>query len=85
MRFNTKLIRAGDRYGSGDQLRHQGEPVLEFYDPRWPYTPLGQFISRYYVKTLLNTTGALQLELCTPEWVVSADDLEESKNWVRKL
>jgi len=86
MRFNTKLIRAGDKYGLDDCLIHDGDPMLEFYDPRYQHTPIGQFVSRYYVKTLLegNDTG-LMLDTQVNDWVVDQEQMTEIRDWLKKL
>jgi hypothetical protein len=86
MRFNTKLIRAGDKYGLDDCLTHDGDPMLEFYDPRYQHTPIGQFVSRYYVKTLLegNDTG-LMLDGQHSDWQVDQEQMTEIRDWLKKL
>jgi hypothetical protein len=86
MRFNTKLIRAGDKYGLDDCLTHDGDPMLEFYDPRYQHTPIGQFVSRYYVRTLLegNNTG-LMLDTQHSDWQVDQEQMTEIRDWLKKL
>jgi hypothetical protein len=86
MRFNTKLIRAGDKYGLEDCLTHDGDPMLEFYDPRYQHTPIGQFVSRYYVKTLIegDDTG-LMLDGHHNDWQVDQKQMTESRDWLKKL
>ena len=86
MRFNTKLIRAGDKYGLDDCLTHDGDPMLEFYDPRYQHTPIGQFVSRYHVKTLLegNDSG-LMLDTQVNDWVVDQEQMTEIRDWLKKL
>lgn len=34
------------------------EPMIEFYDRRYPHTELGQFVTRYYVETLAHPDAA---------------------------
>ena len=86
MRFNTKIINTGDRYGRADCLTNEGPPMIEFYDPRYQHTPLGQFISRYYVSTILEPdTGGLALHGGVPEWTVTAADMAEIREWLRKI
>ena len=85
MRFNTKIIGTGDRYGRGDCLVNDGEPLIEFYDPRYQHSPLGQFVSRYMVSTILENTGGLCLYGGEPEWVVSAYDMAEIRAWLVKM
>ena len=58
--FNVRRLNKGDKYGLDNCLTHEDErPVIEFYDSRYPFdrdvegNVLGQFISRYYLETLL--------------------------------
>jgi len=85
MRFNTKIIGTGDRYGRDDCLTNHDEPMIEFYDPRYQHTPHGQFVSRYKVSTILDHTGGLHLYGGADEWTVSAADIYEIKVWLRKI
>ena len=86
MRFNTKLIRAGDKYGLDDCLTHDGDPMLEFYDPRYQHTPIGQFVSRYYVKTLIEGDDrGLMLDTQHREWQVDQEQMTEIRDWLKKL
>ena len=61
--------------------------MIEFYDPRHvKHGPLGQFISRYYVSSILERdTGGLALQGDVPEWSVSGADMAEIRAWLRKM
>ena len=85
MRFNTKIIPTGGAYGRDDCLTNDGSPLIEFYDPRYQFTPLGQFASRYSVSAILDHTGGLYLCGGVPEWTVSAADMAEIRAWLRKM
>ena len=88
MRFNTKIIGTGDRYGRADCLTNEGEPMIEFYDPRHvKHGPLGQFVSRYCVSTIIETNvgHGLALQGDVLEWTVSAHDMAEIRVWLRKI
>lgn len=53
--FTVRIIHEGDRYGRDDCLTHdESEPMVEFFDKTYieGFTPLGQFVSRYYLSTL---------------------------------
>ena len=59
--FTLRVVGRGDSYGRDMLLTHEGEdPLVEFYDRRWSFdtdpdgTMLGQFVSRYYLSTLLD-------------------------------
>lgn len=81
-KFNVRIVNKGDRYGRADCLTHdEDRPMVEFYDHRythgdWP--DRGQFVSRYYVSTLLEVENrGLCLDGGNPnEWSVSVDGME---------
>lgn len=78
------LIPAGGTYG---RLRDDGmrpliadRPMIEFWDARYPHDKehRAQFVQRYYVTTLAGTgsrTYGLMLDPDSPDWTLSADDL----------
>ncbi len=80
-RWFVKVIRQGDCYGLKGCLVHtDAEPSVEFYDSNQDpdkFGPLGQFVSRYYLTTLLqHDLGAgLCLDGGIPEWSVSQIDM----------
>ena len=61
--FNVRVVRQGDRYGLNDKLVHdKPDPLIEFYDARYQDDPrfspgLGQFVARYYYRTLTGQDG----------------------------
>lgn len=76
--FAVVLVREGDKYGRDNCLTHDGEPMVEFYDVRSAgkrgFTKLGQFVSRYYLKTLTERpVGGINLDGGVPEWTIAAD------------
>jgi len=57
-KFNVRVVNKGDKYGRDFCLTHDSDkPMVEFYDSRYPHTEFGQFVSRYYVSTILGTDG----------------------------
>jgi len=55
-KFNVRVVNKGDKYGRDFVLTHEEDkPLVEFYDSRYPHTEFGQFVSRYYVETILGT------------------------------
>jgi len=84
-RFNVRIVNNGDKYGREFCLTHdEDKPMVEFYDRRYPHTQYGQFVSRYYVGTLLGhdgfyggqPTGGLCLDGGNADsWTVSAEDM----------
>lgn len=84
-KFFVRIVRKGDRYGLDFCLTHnENEPMVEFYDTRYPHTEFGQFVSRYYLSTTLegDNTG-LCLYGGVPEWTVSAEDMAAVRAWLK--
>lgn len=91
--FNVRIIQRGDKFGLNNKLTYdEDEPQIEFYDTRYPHTEYGQFVSRYYVKTLLGEDIWGQVAeghgLClhggVEDWAISADNLTATRSWVRR-
>jgi hypothetical protein len=89
-KFNVRILRAGDRYGRDFCLTHdKDEPLVEFYDSRYPHCDYGQFVSRYYVSTILGTDGygrgegGLILHGGVPAWTVSKEDMDTVREYLR--
>jgi len=86
--FTVRIIRKGDRYGLNFGLVCGDKPLVEFYDRRYMHTEHGQFVSRYYVSTLLHANhgpkGALCLQGDVPEWTVDAASMASVLDWVRE-
>lgn len=59
--------------------------LVEFYDLRYPHTPDGQFVSRYYVDTLLRDIRGHELDLDggIDDWTVDADTMRVVLGWLR--
>ena len=92
-KFNVRIVRAGDRYGRDFCLTHDKEdkPLVEFYDGRHPHTEYGQFVSRYYVATILGTDryGSGEGGLCLDggnrdQWTVSAQDMDIVRAYLKE-
>lgn len=73
--FNVMLVEKGDLYGLNNCLTHVGiMPMVEFYDARFPHTERGQFVSRYYLNSLLERpSGGLTLDFGVPDWALDAN------------
>ena len=91
-KFNVRIVNKGDKYGLDNCLTHEGDkPLVEFYDTRYPHTEFGQFVSRYYVETILNDDGygpkdcGLILHGGVPEWTLSAKDMDTVRNFLKEV
>lgn len=82
----VRYLAEGEKYGLHDRLVCGEEPLVEFYDTRYAHTDLGQFVSRYYVETLLrdprDQTG-LNLDGGVPSWFIHADAMKKVYAWLR--
>jgi hypothetical protein len=84
-KWNVRIIKTGDKYGRTMSLVNDKAPMVEFYDGRYQHTPFGQFVSRYYINTILNAnlSNGLCLDGRVPEWQVSADDMAQVINFLK--
>jgi len=82
--FNVKVLKKGDTYGLNKCLTHEDErPVVEFYDARHDFDPEGQFVSRYYVETLLeDEEGGLDLMGYEPSWKLDHFDMKKVRSYL---
>jgi len=74
------FVRQGDRYGRDRCLTHQeAEPLVEFYDREnagRTFPDEGQFVSRYYLSSLLKRGGGmLNLDGGVEVWRISAEGM----------
>ena len=86
----ARRITKGDKYGRNGCLTHaEEEDVVEFYDSRYNHNPelglVGQFISRYYVSTLI-TSPNWTLCLCggIPDWDLNENNLTTVVAWLKE-
>jgi hypothetical protein len=92
MIWTVRVIYQGDNYGLNFALVHDDpRPVVEFYDCRYEHTPYGQFVSRYYIETLMENilpdvpVGGLNLDGGVPSWSISARGMERVIAWLKSL
>lgn len=79
IKFSTRRVDKGDLYGKQGALIHEeDEAMIEFYDTRFPFDLLGQFIARYYISTLLahDAKKGLDLHGDVPDWKIDAASLQ---------
>ena len=88
--WTVRVVNDGDHYGLNMALIHEGEPMVEFYDGRYPHAHdtdgnvLGQFVSRYYLSTLTarDPSYGLNLEGQVDEWSASSQMMHNVMEWV---
>jgi hypothetical protein len=85
--WRVRFVRKGNRYGLDLCKTHEEvEPLVEFYDREnagRTFPDEGQFVSRYYVSTLLKRRGGmLNLDGGIEAWCISADGMREAMRHV---
>jgi len=85
--FHVRLVKQGEKYGLERCLTHdKTDPLVEFYDARYVkgFEPLGQFVSRYYLSTLLerNNDYGLCLDGGVPNWYVDEEAMKQVYEWL---
>ena len=87
-KFNVRVVNTGDTYGLNDCLVNNGSKLVEFYDKRYNHDSWmgrGQFVSRYYLSTLLSDTypNGLCLDGGVAEWAVSATGMAQVLEYIK--
>jgi hypothetical protein len=91
--FHARLVKKGEKYGLNRCITHDGnEPLVEFYDARFVkgFESLGQFVSRYYVNTILGTSEfsfndcrkGLCLDGGVRAWNIDGDGMKKVIDWL---
>ena len=84
--FRIRVVMSGENYGRDDCLNHEkSEPLVEFFDKRFPHTPNGQFVSRYYLETIMNISDGLNLDGGVDAWKVSKEGIYFVKEKLKEL
>jgi hypothetical protein len=84
----VRVVRKGKKYGLDNCLTHgEDVPLVEFYDCRYEHTPLGQFVSRYYLTTLLQRypLQGLCLDGGIPAWNIDGKAMDRIVAWLKTL
>ncbi len=78
------FVPAGEQPPNHQKTAPDSKNMIEFYDSRYPHTPDGQFITRYYVETLRegNKYAGLDLYGSVPDWKIDARTKEMVLDWV---
>ncbi len=81
----VRIVEHGDNYGLNDALTHKGErPLVEFYDTRHEHTDLGQFVTRYFLGTLIDGEGGLNPQGGVPTWSINEPCMNRIRDWLRR-
>jgi hypothetical protein len=68
-----------------------GKPVVKFFDQRYDFTPDGQFVSSYYVSTLVGngydplSNSGLCLDGGIPNWTIDARSFRTVAHWLIEM
>jgi hypothetical protein len=85
--FNVRLILKGDTYGRS-AVHNKDEPMLEFYDASQDpkkFGPYGQVVSQYYVSTIQQSRGGLDLLTYVAAWKIPAGEMDKVRAVVAGL
>lgn len=81
--WKVVVIKQGEHYGLNNKLVHEKEnPLVEFYDMKH-----NQFVSRYYLSTLLDIPDGqgLLLDGGNPAiWSLDGETMDSVKQWLSK-
>lgn len=91
-KFLVRVVQCGERYGLDDCLVHESrDPMIEFYDATYAgkkgFSERGQFVSRYYARTLAERPCPGGLDLCggVAEWKIDAPALAPVETLARQV
>lgn len=87
-KFTVRIVNEGDEYGRNFCLINDGEPLVEFYDVRYPHTEYGQFVSRYRKSTLIGAgdrlvNSGLSLDGSSQEWSVTPNGMRQVVEFIK--
>ena len=90
--WSIRIVEEGDKYGRDDCLTYEKEePVIEFYDGDNEFdkhtdgTMLGQFVSRYYISTIMDGKGGgLNLMCYEPKWQIESLAMDSIRDYIQK-
>jgi len=57
--------------------------LVSFYDARYEHKDLGQFVSKYYIKTILEGNSGLCLDGGVPDWSISQAGMQRIRVWIK--
>lgn len=79
----ARIVSKGEAYSSaGREIHLQEEALVEFFDPRFELSNLGQYVSAYYVSTLTQSVGGLVFDEGVPGWAISTGCMDRVRTWL---
>ena len=84
--FRVVYVPPGQESLNFPRLAADERDLVEFYDLRHPHTPDGQFVSRYYVDTLMEGRTldyGLDLDGGIEDWTIDARTMRVVLGWLR--
>lgn len=65
----------------------ENDTIIKFYDARYidKFGELGQFVSSYYVETIIDHDRGLCLDGGVYDWQVSEENMMEIIDWLKSL
>jgi len=85
--FRVVIVEQGEKYGLNKSITHEkADPLVEFYDYRYKHTEDGQFVSRYFLSTLLENGSSTGIDLQggVPDWYIYEDGMTPVMNWLKE-
>ncbi len=93
-KWRVHVIPTGGHYGAHNEQVNNGKPMVSFFDTSCDarkFGPNGQFVSQYYVDTLLGRDGystgkyphGLALDPAVPSWMISASEMAQITEYLR--
>ena len=86
------LVRPGQRYGqheaeTGQRYFLAREPMVEFWDARFDHDRdhHAQFVSRYFLLSILNCRDGITLDGGSTDWWVSRELIERVQAWLERV
>lgn len=82
----VRVVQKGEPYGLQNRMTYEkDEPVVEFYDTRFPHTNLGQFVSRYYLSDIIENIHGICLYGGVPDWIIGQECFSRIHVWLKSL
>jgi hypothetical protein len=85
--FNVRLVEPGELLfpGTDNPTTHNyKETGIQFFDARYVkgFTPLGQFVSSYYLSTFIESDAGINLYGGVADWFITDTNKAEIKDWL---